>query len=300
MKLQTLYAGCLLIPLLLLSCERNKKSDEAESALSAKPLPAQIPIPVSKATSGLSGIKSGRGFPPVLEDAFAKMRAGGPKIPIMLKAWGDLWNGPFAEPLDDNAATKATKLSGGILQIRSQVPETLLKHLQSGQTLNGFDRGTLAGVYGLYVGWLNEPETSGQVYILLRKRCNELPQTRGDAILSIINQDVMEVLEPPSEFDEEAKAGWKEIARGKNPIYRQISLSLFHRMTSDTTLQAEFLSNYAEESEPTIKEQVLHQILSLPSGARISTLKNFKQAQEANGDFIFNKRIQQAIDAPNE
>lgn len=297
MKLPTLYAGCLLIPFLL-SCERKKKSDATESALSAKPLPAQIPV--SKATPGLSGIKSGRGFPPVLEEAFAKMRAGGPKIPIMLKAWGDLWHGPFDDPLDDNAATKATKLSEGIIQIRSQVPETLLKHLQSGQTLHGFDRGTLAGVYGLYVGWLNESETSGHVYILLRKRCNELPQTRGDAILSVINQDVMDVLEPPSKFDEETKAGWKEIARGKNPIYRQISLSLFHRMTSDTTLQAEFLSNFAEESEPTIKEQVLDQILSLPSAARVSALKKFKQSQEANGDFVFNKKIQQAIDAPSE
>lgn len=298
MKLKTLYAGCLLIPLLLLSCERREKRALAEPALSVEPLPAQIPV--LKTTPGLSEIKSGRGFPPALEDAFAKMRAGGPKIPIMLKAWGTLWQGPFVDPLDDNAATQATRLSEGILQIRSQVPETLLKHLQDGQTLNGFDRGTLAGVYGLYVGWLNEPETSGQAYILFRKRCNELPQTRGDAILSVINQDVMDVLEPPSEFDEEAKAGWREIARGKNPIYRQISLSLFHRMTSDTTLQVDFLSNFAEESDPTIKEEVLDQILSLPSGAKVPALKQFKQGQEASGDFIFNEKIQQAINTSSE
>ncbi len=125
-------------------------------------------------------------------------------------------------------------------------------------------------------------------------------QTRGDAILSIINQDVIDVLEPPSELDEEAKAGWKEIAIGKNPIYRQISLSLLPRMTSDTSLQAEFLSYYAGESEPTIKEQVLDQILLLPPRAKISALEQFKKAQEVNGDLIFNRKIQQAIDTPSK
>jgi hypothetical protein len=298
MKLKKLYARCLLIPIFLLSCERKEKRALAESVLAVEPLPAQNPL--LNITPGLSEIKSGRGFPPALEDAFAKMRAGGPKIPLMLKAWETLWQGPFVDPLDNNVATQATRLSEGILQIRSQVPETLLKHLQDGQTLNGFDRGTLAGVYGLYVGWLNEPETSGQAYILFRKRCNELPQTQGDAILSVINQDVMDILEPPSEFDEEAKAGWREIARGKNPIYRQISLSLFHRMTSDTALQVDFLSNFSEESDPTIKEEVLDQILLLPSEAKVSALKQFKQGQEASDDFIFKEKIQQAINTSSE
>lgn len=298
MKLKTLHAVCFLIPILLPSCERKERRTLAESAFSSELSPTHNPS--SGDTTALSEIKSGRGFPPALEDAFAKMRAGGSKIPIMLKAWDTLWLGPFIDPLDDSAATQATRLSEGILHIRSQLPDTLLKHLQDGQTLNGFDRGTLAGIYGLYVGWLNEPEISGQVYILFRKRCNELPQTRGDAILSVLNQDVMDVLEPPSEFDEEAKAGWREVARGKNPIYRQISLSLFHRMTSDTALHVDFLSNFAEESDPTIKEEVLDQILSLPSGAKVFTLKQFKQGQEASGDFIFNEKIQQAINASSE
>jgi hypothetical protein len=296
MNPKTLRIVCFLIPLLHFSCERKKEKPVAESAPPAKPLSAQIPV----SEVAPAQVKSGRGLPPLLEDAFVKLRTGAPKIPTILKAWDGLWSGSFVDPLGDNAASQSAKLSDGIRQIRSQVSGMILNHLQSGQTLNGFDRGTLAGVYGLYVGWLNEHEISGEIYILLRKRCNELPQTRGDAILSIINQDVIDVLEPPSELDEEAKAGWKEIALGKNPIYRQISLSLFPRMTSDTTLQAEFLSYYAGESEPTIKEQVLGQILLLPPRAKESALEQFKQAQEVNGDLIFNGKIQQAIDTSSK
>jgi len=215
----------------------------------------------------------------------------------MLKSWGDLWIGPFAEPLTDSEAMQTAKLSEGIQMTKAQVPETLMGYLQSGQTLEGFDRGSLAGVYGLYVGWLNDPETSGQAYILLRRRCNELPQTRGDAILAVISQESIDVIEPPHELDEEGKAGWKEIARGRNPIYRQIGLRLFPRLTSDFALLTEFLTNYAGESEPVIKEQVLEQILALPPETRNSTLKQFEQAQRANGDSVFNEKIRQAVDS---
>lgn len=214
----------------------------------------------------------------------------------MLKAWEDLWEGPFIEPLNGDTEMQGSRLSKGISEVKDEAPEGLMKRLQSGQTLAGFDRGTLAGIFGLYTGWLNEPGTSGQLYLLLRKRCNELPQSKGDAVLSIINEEVNAALEPPSALDEEALAGWRQIALGKNPIYRQIGLSLFHRLSNDPTMQADFLSNFLPEQDPAIKDETLTQIAALPPEFRDNLLKQFKESQEASGDVAFATKIQQMID----
>jgi len=296
--MKSTFAGisCCALALLAFSCEKKN------SSLSTEPTPTSTPPTLTesaqKPTPPLA--KSERGLPSSLEGAFAKLRSGAPKIPTMLKAWEDLWNGPFVEPLNDETATQSSRLSEGISKVRNEAPESLMKRLQSGRTLEGFDRGVLAGIFGLYTGWLNEPDISGQLYLLLRKRCNELPQSKGDAVLSIINEEVNAALEPPSALDEEAIAGWKQIARGRNPIYRQIGLSLFHRLTSDPTIRADFLASFLAEQDLTIKNEALTQVAALPPAFRRNILKQFKESQEANGDAAFVEKIQQIIDRPAE
>lgn len=223
---------------------------------------------------------------PSLRKSLMQLRGDGPKIPIMLKAWSELWQGRFDEPAAEDA----------ISSIRSQAPDSIMALLQSGGTLEGFKRIDLAAIGGLYIGWANDQNLSGQLYYLLRKRSDALPQSEGDAFMSVFSDEMIQVIEPPIHFEEEDVEGWEKVAKGKNPAYRRIALKIHERLSSNIGIRESFLKQYSHETEKNIKEEALVQISGLPEEPRKRLLEIFRDGQSSIGDLDFSRKIQTAID----
>lgn len=223
---------------------------------------------------------------PSLINSFMQLRGDGPKIPIMMKAWSELWQGRFNDPAAEDA----------ISSIRSQAPDSIMTLLRNGGTLEGFERINLAAIGGLYIGWANDQNLSGQLYYLLRKRSDILPQSEGDAFISVFISEMIDVIEPPNHFEEEDVIGWERVAKGKNSVYRQAALRIHERLSSNIDIRESFLKLYSHEAENAIKEEALTQIDGFPKEPRRKLLEAFREGQLAIGDSEFSIKIQSAID----